>query len=111
MNVGGGVLDAPQAEHSYKNRRTQNASAFFAGFLIFCKISPLNPVYIVRTAKKEEPSMKDRELTRLLQTRPEEGLEAAMLDYAPLVKAVLNRILPQNPCDREECMADVFVSL
>ena len=55
--------------------------------------------------------MKDRELTRLLQTRPEEGLEAAMLDYAPLVKAVLNRILPQNPCDREECMADVFVSL
>lgn len=28
--------------------------------------------------------MKDRELTRLLQTQPEEGLEAAMLDYAPL---------------------------
>ena len=55
--------------------------------------------------------MKDRELTRLLQTHPEEGLEAAMLAYAPLVKAVLNRILPQNPCDREECMADVFVSL
>ena len=50
--------------------------------------------------------MKDRELTRLLQTHPEEGLEAAMLAYAPLVKAVLNRILPQNPCDR-----DVFVSL
>ena len=55
--------------------------------------------------------MKDRELTRLLQTHPEEGLEAAMLAYAPLVKAMLNRILPQNPCDREECMADVFVSL
>ena len=55
--------------------------------------------------------MKDWELTRLLQTHPEEGLEAAMLAYAPLVKAVLNRILPQNPCDREECMADVFVSL
>ena len=47
-------------------------------------------------------------MTRLLQTHPEEGLEAAMLAYAPLVKAVLNRILPQNPCDREECMADVF---
>ena len=31
--------------------------------------------------------MKDRELTRLLQTHPEEGLEAAMLAYAPLVKA------------------------
>ena len=29
--------------------------------------------------------MKDRELTRLLQAHPEEGLEAAMLEYAPLV--------------------------
>ena len=55
--------------------------------------------------------MKDRELTRLLQAHPEEGLEAAMLEYAPLVKGVLCRILPQNPCDREECMADVFVAL
>lgn len=55
--------------------------------------------------------MKDRELTRLLQVRPEEGLEQAMLDYAPLVNAILGRILPQNSCDREECMADVFVSL
>ncbi len=55
--------------------------------------------------------MEDRELTRLLQTRPEEGMEAAMLAYAPLVKGILTRILPQNPCDREECMADVFVSL
>ena len=52
--------------------------------------------------------MKDRELTRLLQTQPEEGLEAAMLDYAPLAKAVLNRILPQNPCDREECMLSLI---
>lgn len=49
--------------------------------------------------------MKDRELTRLLQAHPEEGLEAAMLEYAPLVKGILCRILPQNPCDREECMA------
>ena len=55
--------------------------------------------------------MKDRELTRLLQAHPEEGLEAAMLEYAPLVKGILCRILPQNPCDREECMADVFVAL
>ena len=30
--------------------------------------------------------MKDRELTCLLQAHPEEGLEAAMLEYAPLVK-------------------------
>ena len=55
--------------------------------------------------------MKDRELTRLLQAHPEDGLEAAMLEYAPLVKGILCRILPQNPCDREECMADVFVAL
>ena len=55
--------------------------------------------------------MKNRELTRLLQAHPEEGLEAAMLEYAPLVKGILCRILPQNPCDREECMADVFVAL
>lgn len=55
--------------------------------------------------------MKDWELTRLLQAHPEEGLEAAMLEYAPLVKGILCRILPQNPCDREECMADVFVAL
>ena len=41
--------------------------------------------------------MKDRELTRLLQAHPEEGLEAAMLEYAPLVKGILCRILPQNP--------------
>lgn len=33
--------------------------------------------------------MKDRELTRLLQAHPEEGLEAAMLEYAPLVKGIL----------------------
>ena len=50
--------------------------------------------------------MKDRELTRLLQAHPEEGLEAAMLEYAPLVKGILCRILPQNPCDREECLAE-----
>ena len=34
-----------------------------------------------------------------------------MLEHAPLVKGILCRILPQNPCDREECMADVFVAL
>lgn len=30
--------------------------------------------------------MNDREVTRLLQTNPEEGLKAAMLAYAPTVK-------------------------
>ena len=34
-----------------------------------------------------------------------------MLEYAPLVKGILCRILPKKTCDREECMADVFVAL
>ena len=47
--------------------------------------------------------MKDRELTRLLQAHPEEGLEAAMLEYAPLVKGILCRIclLYTSPSPRD----------
>lgn len=55
--------------------------------------------------------MKDRELTRLLQTDPDAGLRTAMTVYGPLVKAVLLRILPREPRDVEECMADTFVAL
>ncbi|WP_302201289.1 RNA polymerase sigma factor [uncultured Gemmiger sp.] len=55
--------------------------------------------------------MNDRDLTRLLQKDPDAGLQAAMQAYAPLVKAVLLRILPQDPRDVEECMADTFVAL
>ena len=55
--------------------------------------------------------MKDRELTRLLRRRPEEDAGESACLIAPLVKGILCRILPQNPCDREECMADVFVAL
>lgn len=55
--------------------------------------------------------MKDRDLTRLLQNDPDAGLRAAMQAYAPLVKAVLLRILPRDPQDVEECMADTFVAL
>lgn len=51
--------------------------------------------------------MKDRDLTRLLQRDPDAGLQAAMQAYAPLVKAVL----PRDPRDVEECMADTFVAL
>ena len=46
--------------------------------------------------------MKDRGIDPIAADAPGGGLEAAMLAYAPLAKAVLNRILPQNPCDREE---------
>lgn len=55
--------------------------------------------------------MKDRDLTRLLQNDPDAGLQAAMQAYASQVKAVLLRILPRDPQDVEECMADTFVAL
>lgn len=55
--------------------------------------------------------MKDRDLIRLLRTAPDNGLQCAMQAYASLVKAVLLRILPRDPQDVEECMADTFVSL
>lgn len=55
--------------------------------------------------------MNDRDLTRLLQADPDAGLQTAMEVYAPLVKAVLLRILPRDPRDVEECMADTFVAL
>lgn len=41
----------------------------------------------------------------------ETGLRWAMRDYAPLVRGILRRILPQRERDVEECMADVFVAL
>ena len=55
--------------------------------------------------------MKDRELTRLLQTDPDAGLRAALRGYGPLIKAVLLRILPRDARDVEECMADTLVAL
>lgn len=42
---------------------------------------------------------------------PETGLQAAMEQYAPMVKAILAGILPGRQQDLEECMADVFVAL
>lgn len=42
---------------------------------------------------------------------PEDGLHRAMQLYAPMVKGILQCILPGRPQDVEECCADVFVSL
>lgn len=42
---------------------------------------------------------------------PEAGLQTAMEQYAPMVKAILAGILPSRQQDVEECMADVFVAL
>lgn len=55
--------------------------------------------------------MKDQDLIRLLQKDPDSGLQAALREYGPLIKAVLVRILPRDPRDVEECMADVLVAL
>ncbi len=54
--------------------------------------------------------MKDRELTLIAADAPGGGLEAAMLAYAPLVKAVLPHPAAV-PATGRICMADVFVSL
>ena len=55
--------------------------------------------------------MEDKELLRLLLRDPDAGLRAAMQAYAPLVKAVLVRILPRDAREVEEAVADVFVAL
>ena len=55
--------------------------------------------------------MRDQDLIRLLQKDPDSGLRAALQAYGPLIKAVLVRLLPRDPRDVEECMADVLVAL
>ncbi len=55
--------------------------------------------------------MDDQTLIRLLRQDPDAGLRAAMQSYAPLVKAVIGRILPRDPREAEEAVADVFVAL
>lgn len=42
---------------------------------------------------------------------PEAGLRQAMQLYAPMVKGILQQVLPGRPQDVEECCADVFVAL
>lgn len=55
--------------------------------------------------------MDDQTLIRLLRQDPDAGLRVAMQSYAPLVKAVIGRILPRDPREAEEAVADVFVAL
>lgn len=58
--------------------------------------------------------MKDpegRSLLLRIVNDPEDGLCQAMRQYAPVVKGILQCILPSHPQDVEECCADVFVSL
>ena len=55
--------------------------------------------------------MDDRTLIRLLRRDPDAGLRAALQGYGPLVKAILMRVLPRDPREVEEGMADAFVAL
>ena len=55
--------------------------------------------------------MDDQTLIRLLRQDPDAGLRAAMQSYAPLVKAVIGRILPRDPREAEEGVGHVFVPL
>lgn len=58
--------------------------------------------------------MKDpegRTLALRIVNDPEAGLQQAMRQYAPMVKGILQSILPGRPQDVEECSADVFVAL
>ncbi len=47
----------------------------------------------------------------MLKQHPECGLQTAMRMYAPLVKAIVQQILPNQSQDVEECVADTFVAL
>ncbi len=53
----------------------------------------------------------DAQLLMLLQADADAGLRAAMQAYAPLLKSICGRVLPHDPQDAEECMADAFVAL
>ncbi|MEG1012151.1 MAG: sigma-70 family RNA polymerase sigma factor [Ruthenibacterium sp.] len=55
--------------------------------------------------------MEEQKLLLQLQQHPSEGIRAAMLLFAPMVKGICVRVLPSRQQDVEECMADVFVAL
>lgn len=50
------------------------------------------------------------ELIRLLKTKPSEGLREAIRQYGGLTRTVISRIIPYNPQDIEECIADTFIN-
>ncbi|WP_180270825.1 sigma-70 family RNA polymerase sigma factor [Sporanaerobium hydrogeniformans] len=56
--------------------------------------------------------MEDRELVELIKASPEEGLNQAMLLYAPFVKGIAIRILSyREERDVQECLSNVFIRL
>ena len=62
---------------------------------------------------KEEPRLQTPQDGRLLDTLledPQAGLAAILDQYGAMVNAIVRRILPQDPQDAEECVADVLVA-
>lgn len=55
--------------------------------------------------------MKDKEILRLLQSNPAEGLREAISQYGGLVRLVISRILAGKTQDIEECTADAFIAV
>lgn len=55
--------------------------------------------------------MQDKQLIQLLYENPSEGLREVMHAYGGLLYTVAARILPGNPQDVEECVADTLVKM
>lgn len=55
--------------------------------------------------------MNEKQQLLLLQNSPNDGIRSAMTTFAPLVKCIVGRILPQQQQEIEECIADVFLAL
>ena len=49
--------------------------------------------------------MQEQEITALLAERREEGMDALLRHYGPLMRYVISGIL-QDPRDREECLSE-----
>ena len=56
------------------------------------------------------PKTNDAALLALLQSDPQAGLARLLDAYGGLIHGVVRRILPRNPEDAEECVADVLVA-
>ena len=52
--------------------------------------------------------MQEQEITALLAERREEGMDALLRHYGPLMRYVIGTIL-QDPRDREECLWEQMV--
>lgn len=56
------------------------------------------------------PEHDDKTILAQLASDPQMGLAALLEKYGGLIHAVVRRVLPANPQDAEECVADVLVA-